>query len=113
MTSWWLLREDEVLAAAQVASGLAARSRGLLGREGLDGAMVLHHTRAVHTLGMRFPIDVAFLDRRLAVVDLCTMDPWRVGVPRLRARSVLEAEAGAFERWHLRCGDQLELRAAP
>lgn len=108
----WLLRDGDVLAAAEVATTMAARWQGLLGRDGLDGALVLPRTRAVHTLGMRFAIDVAFLDRRLRVVDVCTMAPWRVGRPRWCA-SVLEAEAGSFERWGLRVADQLELRGCP
>ena len=58
--------------------------------------------RSVHTLGMRFPIDVAFCDRDMVVVDVTTMVPWRMGRPRRRARTVIEAEAGAFERWGLR-----------
>jgi uncharacterized membrane protein (UPF0127 family) len=36
--------------------------------------------------------------------------PWRMSVPRRRGRSVIEAQAGAFERWGLRVGDHLELR---
>lgn len=105
----WLLRDGEVLAAATVAGTMSARWQGLLGRDGFEGALVLPRTRAVHTLGMRFPIDVAFLDRQLRVVDTCTMARWRVGRPRWCA-SVLEAEAGAFDRWELRVGDRLELR---
>jgi uncharacterized membrane protein (UPF0127 family) len=43
------------------------------------------------------------------VVDVISLDPWRVCLPRWRARTVLQAEAGAFERWGLRVGDTLEL----
>jgi uncharacterized protein len=99
-----------VLAAAEVANSLASRSRGLLGRSGYDGALLLMHTRSVHTIGMRFAIDVAFLDRELSVLDIVCLAPWRMAMPRRRGRSVLEAEAGAFERWGLRAGDRLELR---
>jgi uncharacterized membrane protein (UPF0127 family) len=108
--SVWVLREGDVLAAAEVADSLAARVRGLLGRSGYDGALFLPHTRAVHSMGMRFSIDVAFLDGELNVVDVVRLAPWRMTRPRLRCRGVLEAEAGAFERWRLRPGDQLELR---
>jgi hypothetical protein len=107
---WWLLRDGDVLCAAEVASSLAERSKGLLGRKGYDGALVLHHTRAVHSLAMRFALDVAFLDRQLVVLDVVQLRPWRMTLPRLRGRSVLEAEAGAFDRWGLRKGDCLELR---
>jgi uncharacterized membrane protein (UPF0127 family) len=106
----WVLRDGDVLAAAEVAGSFPARVRGLLGRSGYDGALFLPRTRAVHTVGMRFPIDVAFLDGGLHVLDVVRLPPWRMTRPRLRCRGVLEAEAGAFERWQLRRGDQLELR---
>jgi len=107
----WLIRDGEVLAALEVASSPAARMKGLLGRDGIDGALLLPHTRSVHTLGMRFPIDVAFCDAEQQVVDVvCGMPRQRLGRPRLKARSVIEAEAGAFERWHLCEGDRLEIK---
>ena len=106
----WLLRDGDVLAAAEVAEGLAARGRGLLGRDGFDGAMVLLGTRSIHTVGMRFALDVAFCDADLLVLDVARVPPLRVTRPRRRCRAVVEAEAGAFERWGLRAGDRLELR---
>jgi len=109
----WLLRDGQVLANAEVAATYGERMRGLLGRTGLDGAIILPRTRSVHSLGMRFAIDVAFLDRRLTVIDVVCLEPWRATRPRWRARSVLEAEAGAFDRWGLKAGDTLELRGPP
>jgi uncharacterized protein len=106
----WLVRDGEVLAPLELATTARARSRGLLGRDGIEGAMLLRPALSVHTFGMRFPIDVAFCDARLRVLDTVTMRRNRAGRPRLRARSVLEAEAGAFERWRLRRGDRLEVR---
>jgi len=105
----WLLRDGTVLANAEIAGTYVERLRGLLGRPGYEGAFILPHTRSVHTLGMRFAIDVAFLDRQLCVVDIVSLAPWRMSLPRWRARTVLEAESGAFERWGLRTGDTLEL----
>lgn len=107
----WLLADDRVLASVEVAEGRAARRRGLLGRDGIDGALLLPGTRSVHTIGMRFPIDAAHLDVDGQVIRVACMPPGRIGRPVLAARSVLEAEAGAFERWGLRVGDVLELRS--
>lgn len=105
----WVLRDGDVLAAAEVADSLVARMRGLLGRSGYEGALFLPRTRAVHSVGMRFPIDVAFLDTQLRVVAVVYLPPWRCTRPRWGCRWVLEAESGAFERWGLRPGDQLEI----
>jgi uncharacterized protein len=105
----WLVRDGEVLAALEIADELRPRVRGLLGRDGIEGALLLTPAKSVHTFGMRFPIDVAFCDRDMVVVDTVSMGRHRFGRPRLRARSVLEAEAGAFARWGLRAGDRLEV----
>lgn len=106
----WLLRDGEVLAALEVADTFNARLKGLLGREGIDGALLITPAKSVHTLGMRFPLDVAFCDKDLTVLETTSMGRFRVGVPRLRAHSVIEAERGAFERWRLAPGDQLEIK---
>ncbi len=107
----WLVRGDDVLCSVQVAEAPGERMTGLLGRDGVEGALLLPRCRSVHTLGMRFAIDVAFLGRRGEVVDVVApMQPWRLGHLRLRARQVLEAEAGAFAAWKVAVGDVLEVR---
>ena len=106
----WIVRDGDVLASAEVACGGRARRRGLLGRDGVDGALVLRPCRSVHTLFMRFPIDVAFCDREGVVLRTCSLRPWRLSPLVVRSGFAVEAEAGAFERWHLRAGDRLEVR---
>lgn len=99
-----------MLASLEVADTRAARRRGLLGRDGIEGALLLSPARAVHTAGMRFPIDVAHLDADMVVLSIARMKPWRLGRRRHRARHVLEAEAGALRRWGLEPGMQIEVR---
>lgn len=106
----WLLRGDKVIASVEVASGRRDRRRGLLGRDGIDGALLIERCRSVHTAGMHFPIDVAFLDRDGVVVRIVTLRRWRLASCR-KARQVVEAEAGAFERWEVEVGDTLEVSA--
>jgi hypothetical protein len=107
----WLLREGEVLAALEIAGTRKARRKGLLGRDGVDGALLLPSARmGVHSLGMRFPLDVAFCDREMVVRRVVCLRPTRMTRPSVRAQRVLEAEAGAFDRWGLRQGDQLEIK---
>jgi uncharacterized membrane protein (UPF0127 family) len=106
----WLLRDGEVLASLEVAESRRARSRGLLGREGIEGALLVTRARSVHTIGMRFAIDVAFCDAEMRVIRLVTMPRHRVSRPVWRSRAVVEAEAGAFARWNLQPGDQLEVK---
>ncbi|GAA2287219.1 DUF192 domain-containing protein [Streptomyces atrovirens] len=93
----------------EIATSYRARTKGLLGRDSLDGALLLSPANSVHTFRMRMPIDVAYLDRRLRVIAVRTMPPGRLGLPRLRARHVLEAGAGAMEGWGLRVGARVEV----
>ncbi|HET6354995.1 DUF192 domain-containing protein [Streptomyces sp.] len=85
----------------EIAAKYGPRRRGLLGRDGIAGAILLTPCNSVHTFRMRFTIDVAYLDKELRVVHVHTMKPGRLGLPRLRARHVLEAEAGAMAGWGL------------
>jgi uncharacterized membrane protein (UPF0127 family) len=108
----WLLRDGDVLASLEVADSGAARRRGLLGRDGIDGALLLQPCRSVHSLGMRFPLDVAWCDRDLVVLRTARLARHRLSRPVWRAGAVIEAEAGAFARWGLQVGQQLEVRSS-
>ena len=96
--------EDPLVLPLEISASYRARTKGLLGRDSIDGAMLLSPASGVHTFGMRIPIDVAYLDRHLTVLAVRTMPPGRLGLPRLRARHVLEAEAGVMAGWGLRVG---------
>jgi uncharacterized membrane protein (UPF0127 family) len=107
----WLLREGEVLAALETADSRRARRKGLLGRDGIEGALLLPSARmGVHSFGMRFPLDVAFCDRDMVVRRTLSLRPGRMTRPSFTAPCVLEAEAGAFDRWQLHAGDCLEIK---
>ncbi len=91
----------------EVADTYQSRRKGLLGRDGIDGAIWLRPCRHVHTMGMRFTIDVALVDRDGQVLHVQTMAPRRFSAVKLRCHSVLEAEAGVLEAWGVRPGVQL------
>lgn len=100
----------DVRVPLEIAASYRTRVRGLLGRDGVPGrALLLTPASSVHTVRMRFTIDVAYLDRGMRVLAVRTMPPGRLGRPRLRARHVLEAEAGTMARWGLRRGVTVEV----
>lgn len=106
----WLVRDGEVLASLDVADTARARIRGLIGLDRFDGAYYLPNVKSVHTFGMRFPLDVAFVDDEMRVIRVMTLKRRRV-TPIVRgAAGAIEAEAGLFAKWGLRCGDELEIR---
>ncbi|MEZ4415827.1 MAG: DUF192 domain-containing protein [Gemmatimonadota bacterium] len=94
-----------------VADSPWSRLRGLLGRDALSPGegLMLMPCRAIHMYGMRFAIDVAFLDPEGRVV--ATYDTIRPG-DRTRvhkdARYALEVPAGTLAETGTRPGDTLE-----
>jgi uncharacterized protein len=72
-----------------------SRRRGLLGRSALaiDTALAIAPSNAVHSFGMRFPIDLLFIRRDGVVVKRVThLKPRRIAAA-LRAFAVLEFAA--------------------
>jgi uncharacterized membrane protein (UPF0127 family) len=106
----WLVRDGKVLASLEVPSSRRGRARGLLGRDNFEGAILLQRARSVHTIGMRFDLDIALLDASNVVIKTLRLRRNRISGPIFRARAVLEAETGAFGLWDLKIGDQLEIR---
>ena len=87
-----------------------SRRRGLLGTASLpDGrGLLIVPCRQVHTLGMRYPIDVVFVDGSLRVLRVVReMKPGRLSVPVLRARAALELPAARAAATGTSPGDEL------
>jgi uncharacterized protein len=93
------------VASVEIAATRVAQRTGLLGRDGLgSGAMWFPKVKSVHTIRMRFPLDVAFLDNAATVCKVVMMKPGRIGGWVPKAAGVLEAEAGMFATWNLQVG---------
>jgi uncharacterized membrane protein (UPF0127 family) len=106
----WLVAEDHVVASLEVADTRRARRQGLLGRDGIEGALLLSPARSVHTVRMKFAIDVAHVDADMVVISVVTMQPGRIGRWRWRARHVIEAEAGSLRRWGVEPGVAIDVK---
>ena len=93
------------------AASRRARRKGLLGRAGLApfSALVLAPCPAVHTLFMRFAIDVLFVDRDGRVVHIVqALAPWRAAMSS-SAHAAIELPAGTLESRDVAVGDSLYL----
>jgi uncharacterized membrane protein (UPF0127 family) len=98
-----------------VAATRAARRRGLLGRKSLGATegLLLTPCKAVHTVGMRFPIDIIFIDRDGRAVRIVpALAPWRIAMSA-RAKAVIELAAGQAAASDIRVGDLLYLAPPP
>ena len=96
----------------RLAGDSASRRRGLLGVDGLDrqSGLWIIPCEAIHTFGMKMPIDVVFLDRQYQVKKLLeAIPPRRISVC-LRASSVIEMRAGVIAESKTKVGDRLDVQ---
>jgi uncharacterized protein len=93
-----------------VADSWWTRFRGLLAlpRLATGDGLLLMECGSVHTMGMTYPIDVAFLDRDGRVVrSLSRLAPWRLGVGGPDAVHALELPPGRLEQTGIVPGTRL------
>ena len=89
------------------------RMKGLLGRSIRDfhngKGLWLRGCEGIHTIGMKFPIDVAYLDSANRVIWLYrNLGPFRIGRVKRDAESVLELPAGVLAGSMTEIGDLLQ-----
>ncbi len=109
-----LTRNSVLASCAEVADREATRRKGLLGRDGLapgEGLWIVP-CEAIHTFGMRFSIDLVYLDRTLRVRKVRNaVHPWRMSAC-LAAHSIIELPAGTVLATRTSCGDILQFSSA-
>jgi uncharacterized membrane protein (UPF0127 family) len=99
----------------EIADSFPRRVVGLLGRRALHpgGGLWLFPSNAIHTIGMRFAIDVVMLSRNATVVKVCErVRPFSIVWPNLRAQSVLELPAHTIAKSCTAAGDLLQIEIA-
>jgi uncharacterized protein len=95
-----------------VAETSLSRLVGLLRKRGLGPGtgLLIIPSQSIHTVAMRFPIDVVFVDRNWRVIHLRpTMVPFRITGIHWKARCVLELPAGLIAETSTCIGDQLSI----
>ncbi len=105
-------RGVELVRAGQAAATPWSRLIGLLGQRRLErgDGLLLCGEQAIHTIGMRFPIDVLYLDRTARVLRAFHSLPPQRLAPFLRdSHNVLELPAGTLAETGTRVGDELTI----
>ena len=103
-------RGTKLATQLEVADSAARRSKGLLGRTGLEPGQGLWIVpcESVHTFFMKFPIDLVYLDRKNRVKKArSSVGPWRLSAC-LSAHSIIELPAGTILSTQTRVGDEIE-----
>lgn len=99
----------EVASSAAIADTFFARLKGLLGTAGLPAGegLLIPRCNSVHTIGMKYSIDVLFLDKNFTVLKaVAQLAPCRAAVC-WQAAMVLELPAGTAARAGLAAGHRL------
>ena len=107
-----LLNGDVLVDRLIMAESVFARMRGLLGRKHLpkSSAMLLRPCNSIHTVGMRFPLDVIFVDASVRVTrTIGNLKPNRFALGGQGAKAAIEAQAGWLDLSAIRPGTQLEI----
>ena len=104
---------DQCLAGTAImADSFFRRLRGLLGRSGLPSGwcMVLKPCRSIHTMFMRFSLDILFVDRQYRVVAMVSdMPPFRFTRSISQSYLVIEFPASFLKSTGTVPGDLIEL----
>lgn len=103
-----LVCDGRPVAPVAVAETSATRGKGLSGTDRVEGALWITRCPSVHMIGMRYPIDVAVVDRDGVVLITRTLRPWTGGTWfRRHASATVEAPAGALATWGVVPGSRL------
>lgn len=92
--------------------GWYGRTLGLLSHKSLDAneGLWLDRCWGVHTVGMKFPIDVVFLDDDFRIVSIrANVRAGRLAIAQANANHVVELAAGTCENFDLLCGDRMAI----
>ena len=113
-----LNRSNQTVLASEVelADSSWTRMKGLLGQTSEDfpagKGLWITPSQGVHTIGMKFPIDVVYLDKGHRVIHLShSLPPFRIAAMKFKARSVIELPAGTLAQTQTSVGDVLEINA--
>lgn len=107
-----LTRNTWLATKVRKADSFLTRLLGLLKRRkmGPEEALWLVPSKGIHTIGMKFPIDVIFLDKDNRVVDLVrALVPYRATRIHLNSHSVLELPRGTINKSLTKVRDQLDV----
>ena len=101
----------EAFSRAREARGFLERLVGLMGRRevGPQEALLFRECHSVHSMFMRTPIDAVYLDDLWRVLEVETLEPWRVGRSVPGCAHVLECAPGAASERGIRPGSRLAL----
>ncbi|WP_405294893.1 DUF192 domain-containing protein [Methanobrevibacter sp.] len=83
------------------------RFKGLMFKKDFNECMLFSNLNdsSIHSLFMRFTIDVYFIDENMIIYDNVTLKPWKFYKPKKHAKYILETKKNKLK---LEIGDKLD-----
>ncbi len=107
--------KSETIAIVKFANDYISRLKGLMFKKDLNYVLVLKPSTSshrffssVHTLFMKFSIDIIFLDEKKKVFEIITISPWKFHTPKKPSHYILEIKKGLIEKYEIAIGDKLD-----
>ncbi|HPD15352.1 MAG TPA: DUF192 domain-containing protein [Planctomycetota bacterium] len=110
-----LTKGNVVASRLAIADTFETRRKGFLGRASIEPGegMLLTPCYAIHMVGMKFALDVVFLDREMRVVAVYPdVPPGTLNRSSRRAHSTLELPPGTIAAKRIEVGDTLQVLTA-
>ena len=92
-----------------IADSFFKRLAGLMFKKDFESVMLFKNLTdsSIHTMFMRFEIDVYFINENNVIYDKKTLKPWKFYRPDLKAKYILEAKSGKLD---LEIGDEMDFK---
>lgn len=80
---------------------------GLMGKKDFKDCLIFTNLKdsSIHTMFMRFEIDVYFMDENKIIFEKTSLNPWKFYRPKKQAKYILETEKNKLK---LEIGDKLD-----
>lgn len=103
-----ILKTDEVIDIKVIcANNFFKRFKGLMGKKDIDYVLLFTNLTdsSIHTLFMRFEIDIYFIDENKVIFEKASLKPWRFHKPKKQAKYILETKKDCLK---LKIGEKLD-----
>ncbi len=108
------ISKNKKICDARVAKGFLDRALGLMFRKELprDAGLLIELTmgRTIHSFFMRFPIELIFINEHFKICELASLNPWKVYIPKEKAKWVLEVNKGVIKEKDIEIGDKVSFK---
>jgi hypothetical protein len=83
------------------------RFKGLMGKKDFDRILVFSNLTgsSIHTMFMRFEIDIYFVDENKVIYEKVSLKPWKFYRPKKQAKYIIETKKNLLS---LKIGDKLD-----